>query len=130
MTTASTLERDLTLRSAAARLDELRMRSALASLDDDASPVSPAECLEALALSEVLIRKAIHGRQLDVRAARRAGASWTQVGASVGMSKQAAWEAHDRWINGQAELHRTSDLEGLDRPEEQAARDIAGGPED
>lgn len=106
------------------------MRSALASLDDDAPPVGPAECLEALALSEVLIRKAIHGRQLDVRAARRAGASWTQVGASVGMSKQAAWEAHDRWINGQAELHRNSDLEGLDRPAEQAARDIAGGPED
>ncbi len=103
-TTPDTVERDLTLRTAATRLDELRLRSALATLDD-ASPVGESEALEALALAEVLIRKALHGRQLDVRAARRAGASWAQIGAALGISKQAAWEGHDRWITGQAELH-------------------------
>lgn len=127
MTTPDTMERDLTLRTAAARLDELRMRGALAPFDDDAAlSLSVAESLEALALSEVLIRKALHGRQLDVRAARRAGASWAQIGAASGTSKQAAWEAHDRWINGQAELHWDTDHEGLDPLQVQGARAVAG----
>lgn len=130
MTTPDITERGLTLRTAAARLDELRMRSALVPLDDDAAPIGAAESLEALALSEVLIRKALHGRQLDVRAARRAGASWTQIGAAFGVSKQAAWEAHDRWINGQAELHWDTDHEGLDPSEVQNARAVAGQPGD
>lgn len=48
MTTPNTIERDLTLRTAAARLDELRMRGALAPLDDDgALSLSVAESLEA-----------------------------------------------------------------------------------
>ncbi len=125
-----TLEHDITLRTAAARLDRLRMHGALSPLDDGALALSTSEALEALALSEVLIRKALHGRQLDVRAARRAGASWTQIGAAAGMSKQAAWEAHDRWINGQAELHRNTDHEGLDPSHARGARAIAGQPDD
>lgn len=131
MTTPDTMERDLTLRTAAARLDELRMRGALAPLDDDgALSLRVAESLEALALSEVLIRKALHGRQLDVRSARRAGASWAQIGAASGTSKQAAWEAHDRWINGQAELHSDTDHEGLDPSQVQGARAVAGPSSD
>lgn len=130
MTTPDTIERGLTLRTAAARLDELRMRSALAPVADGAAPMSAAESLEALALGEVLMRKAVHGRQLDVRAARRAGASWTQIGAALGVSKQAAWEAHDRWIDGQAELHWDTDHEGLDPSEVQSARAVAGRPSD
>ncbi len=129
MTTPDTIERDLTLRTAAARLDELRLRSALAPVDGVASP-SAGECLEALALSEVLMRKALNGRQLDVRAARSAGASWTQIGAAMGVSKQAAWEAHDRWIDNQAELHWDSDHEGLDPSQVVSARGAAGQPGD
>ena len=34
------------------------------------------EALELLALSEVIARKAAYGRQLTIRSARRAGASW------------------------------------------------------
>lgn len=131
MTTPDTMERDLTLRTAAARLDKRRMCGALAPFDDGgAATLSVAESLEALALSEVLIRKALYGRQLDVRAARGAGASWTQIGAACGMSKQAAWEAHDRWINGQAELHWDTDHEGLDPAQVQGARTVAGQPGD
>lgn len=126
MTTPDLLERDLTLRTAATRLDELRIRGALAPLDGGALALSTPESLKALALSEVLIRKALHGRQLDVRAARRAGASWAQIGAACGISKQAAWEAHDRWISGQAELHWDTHHEGLDPTQVQAARAVAG----
>lgn len=130
MTTPDAIERDLTLRSAAARLDQLRTRGALASLDDDVAPLSSTEALEAIALSEVLIRKASYGRQLDVRAARQAGAPWTQIGAACGVSKQAAWEAHDRWISSQAELHWDSDHEGLEESAASAARVSAGQPSD
>lgn len=126
MTTPDAVERDLTLRSTAARLEELRVRIALAGLDEDGPPTSAAECLEALALSEVLARKASYGRQLDVRAARRAGASWAQIGAACGTSRQAAWEAHDRWISSQAELHWDVSSRGLDPDEVRDARETAG----
>jgi hypothetical protein len=129
MTTPDAIERDLTLRSAAARLDELRMRTALGSLQC-AATAEVGVFLEVLALSEVLIRKAWHGRQLDVRAARAAGASWAQIGAACGTSKQAAWEAHERWIHGQAELHKHADYRGLDPAQVQTARCVAGGPDD
>lgn len=59
------------------------------------------ETLEMLALSEVLVRKASYGRQATVRAARAAGASWTQIGTALGTTKQAAWEAHQRWLADQ-----------------------------
>jgi hypothetical protein len=67
---------------------------------------------------------------LSVRSARRAGASWSQIGAALGTSKQAAWEAHTRWIDGQAEQHRRSGYEGLDPDTVAAARILAGLPED
>jgi hypothetical protein len=88
------------------------------------------EALELLALSEVIARKAGYGRQLSVRSARRAGASWSQIGAALGTSKQAAWEAHTRWIDGQAEQHLRSGYEGLDPATVAAARILAGLPED
>jgi hypothetical protein len=54
------------------------------------------ETLELLALGEVMIRKVGYSRSAMVRSARAAGASWTQIGAALGSSKQAAWEAHRR----------------------------------
>jgi hypothetical protein len=146
--TPSDLERQFTLLTAAARHDQLRAREALAPPDgglagagsgehpadqtgDDtgAVPLTLDEALELLALSEVIARKAGYGRQLTVRSARQAGASWSQIGAALGTSKQAAWEAHSRWIDGQAEQHRRSGYEGLDESAAAAARALAGDPE-
>ena len=66
---------------------------------DRGIPLTREEALEMLALSEVVIRKAGYGRQAMVRAARDSGASWTQVGTALGTTKQAAWEAHNRWAD-------------------------------
>lgn len=98
------LEPQHTLSTATTRYDELRMRDALAAVagSDGEAPLTGDEALEMLALSEVVIRKAGHGRQAMVRTAREAGASWAQIGAAVGSSKQAAWEAHQRWLEDQA----------------------------
>ena len=105
-----------TLSTATTRYDDLRMRDALAGMAEsgDVEPLSRAESLELLALSEVVIRKAGYGRQSMVRSARAAGASWTQIGAALGSSKQAAWEAHHRWIADQIKQHELTGYEGLD----------------
>jgi hypothetical protein len=132
MVTPDELESRFTLLTAAARYDELRVREALASAADDDTggpALTREESLELLALGEVLARKAAYGRQLSVRSARRAGASWAQIGASLGTSKQAAWEAHGRWIDDQAEQHRRSGYEGLGPGDVATARALAGEPE-
>src|SRR5262245_47920912 len=102
------LEREHTLATATTRYDELRMRDALASMagevDGNTAPLSRDEALEMLALSEVVIRKAGYGRQSMVRSARSAGASWTQIGTALGSTKQAAWEAHNRWVEEQSRV--------------------------
>jgi len=56
-----------------------------------------------LALGELIARKAGYGRQLGVRSARAAGASWSQIGGALGTTKQSAWESHNRWLDEQAE---------------------------
>jgi hypothetical protein len=91
------------------------MRDAIGS-----PPLSGEEALQMLALGEVIARKANYGRQLSVRSARSAGASWSQIGAALGQTKQSAWEAHARWIDEQAEQHRRTGIEGL--PEDEAAQ--------
>jgi hypothetical protein len=92
--------------------------------------LSMEEALELLSLGELIVRKAGYGRQLDIRSARAAGASWSQIGESIGTSKQSAWEAHSRWIDGQAEQHQRSGYEGLDEDEINAARALAGEPDE
>jgi hypothetical protein len=96
MTTPEALEREHTLVTATARLDQLRMWEALGD-----PALGRQEALEALALSEVVARKTAYGRQLTVRAARQAGASWSEIGAALGVSKQSAWETHARWLDEQ-----------------------------
>jgi|SRR5436190_19412457 len=96
--TPETLEREHTLATAVARYDELRLRATLA---DAAAPLGRDDALELLALGEVIARKAGYGRQLDVRSARAAGASWSQIGAALGTTKQSVWETHTRWIGSQ-----------------------------
>lgn len=129
MTTPDELERQHTLATATSRYDELRMRDALAAMDDDDRTLTLPESLEQLALSEVVIRKAGYGRQAMVRTARAAGASWTQIGAALGTSKQAAWEAHNRWIEDQARQHEQTGYTGLDPDSASSARGLAGEPD-
>lgn len=123
MTTPDGVEREFTLLTAAARFDTLRTRDALAppadpaTGDDDgadpaAVPLSREEALELLALGEVIARKAGYGRQLTVRTARAAGASWTQIGAALGTSKQSAWETHARWLDDQSAQLETDPVGG------------------
>ncbi len=116
------LERRVTLPVAVARFEELRLRDSLGA-DGGATPLDRAEALELLALGEVIARKSAYGRQLGVRTARAAGASWAEIGASLGMSRQSAWEAHRRWIDGQiAQRGRVGEI-GFDEAE------AAGSPE-
>ncbi|GID96974.1 hypothetical protein ACFQFC_20395 [Amorphoplanes digitatis] len=131
MTTPDELEQQHTLSTATTRYDELRMREALASMapDRDEQALTREETLELLALSEVVIRKAGYGRQPMVRSARAAGASWNQIGAALGTSKQAAWEAHNRWIEEQARQHELTGYEGFNPDEASAARGLAGSPD-
>jgi hypothetical protein len=94
--------------TAAARHNELTIRDTLAPPNDedgelltDVVRLDRDEALELLALGELLARKAAYGRQLAVRTARANGASWAQIGAATGTTKQAAWEAHLRWLEEQ-----------------------------
>jgi hypothetical protein len=97
MTTVDEVDKEFTLRTAVARYDDLRMQDSLGS-----PPLTADEALLMLALGEVIARKAGYGRQLSVRSARAAGASWSQIGAALGTTKQSAWEAHARWLEEQA----------------------------
>jgi hypothetical protein len=96
MTTVDEVEKEFTLRTAVTRYDELRMRDSLGS-----PALTAQEALQMLALGEAIARKAGYGRQLSVRSARAAGASWAQIGAALGTTKQSAWEAHARWLEDQ-----------------------------
>ncbi|WP_231957001.1 MULTISPECIES: hypothetical protein [unclassified Actinoplanes] len=129
--TPDDLERHHTLTTATRRYDDLRMRDALAAMgrDDDNPGLTPAETLEMLALSEIISRKAGYGRQAMVRSARAAGVSWTRIGAALGTSKQAAWEAHQRWIDDQARQHEQTGYQGLDPESAHDARGLAGRPD-
>jgi hypothetical protein len=133
MITPDTAQTHPTLLSAAARFDELSLRDALASIAEEYAagtghPLATQEALELLALGEGIARKAAYGRQLTVRSARTAGASWSQIGAALGISKQAAWEAHTQWIEDQAEQHRRDGCSGMDSKTANAARTLAGQP--
>jgi hypothetical protein len=131
--TPDDLETQVTLRTAVARYEQLRTRDSLAGPGvpdpaDDTSPLSKREALELLALGEVIARKAGYGRQLSVRTARAAGASWSQIGRALGTSKQTAWEVHSRWIEAQAGDDGQGD-EVLTAAFGAEARALAGIPE-
>ncbi|MER7961461.1 hypothetical protein ACFV4X_13765 [Streptomyces ardesiacus] len=129
MTTPERIEPEHTLLTAVARLDELRARESLAGLGSDEEALDRPGLLELLALSEVVARKAAYGRQLTVRAAREAGASWSQIGAALGTSKQAAWEAHLRWIDAQEAASGRPGETGFDAADAAGARAVAGDPD-
>jgi hypothetical protein len=132
--TPDSLEAQHTLATAIARYDELRTRDMLASAATDMTvagvaapaPLQKEEALELLALGELIARKAGYGRELTVRSARAAGASWSQIGAAIGTSKQSAWESHNRWIDQQASQHGRIGYAGMDEQQAAAARLLAG----
>jgi hypothetical protein len=137
VTTPASLEQQYTLATAVARYDELRMRDLLAPGADDLpadeqpgpGPLSRQEALELLTLSEVIARKAAYGCLLTVRSAHAAGASWTQIGAALGTTKQSAWEAHSRWIDQQASHCSAYGHQRMDSQQAAAARALAGNPD-
>ena len=122
------LDREHTLSTAVRRYEELRTRDSLADPDDPdgPDPLRRAEALELLALGEVIARKAGHGRQLTVRTARGAGASWADIGQALGTTRQSAWEAHRRWIDGQVAQRGTVGAIGFDEQDAVTARALAG----
>jgi hypothetical protein len=137
MTTPDSVEARHTLSTAVARYNDLSTRNLLTSagadLGDEAHrppPLPAGEALELLALGEVIARKAGYGRQLAVRSARLAGASWSQIGAALGTSKQAAWESHSRWIDQQVAKRGRIGYMGMDEAQAAAARALAGEPDD
>ncbi|CAM5435140.1 hypothetical protein STENM36S_08944 [Streptomyces tendae] len=129
MTTPESIEPQHTLLTAVARLDELRARESLTGFGSDDEALDRPQLLKLLALSEVVARKAAYGRQLTVRAAREAGASWSQIGAALGTSKQAAWEAHMRWIDAQEDARHRPGQIGFDAADAAEARAVAGEPD-
>jgi hypothetical protein len=140
MHTPDSTERVHTLLTAAARYDALRTRDALAPPSDEPSeddgphdpqavPLTKDEALELLALGEVIARKAGYGRQLGVRTARATGASWSEIGAALGTTKQSAWETHARWIDEQNEQLRRGGYAGADDDRAAAARAPSGEPD-
>jgi hypothetical protein len=54
----------------------------------------------------------------------------TPDSAALGTSKQSAWEAHNRWIDQQAEQHGRIGYQGMNEQEAAAARALAGPAED
>jgi hypothetical protein len=139
MPTPEEFEGQVTLRVAVARYEALWARYAMADTTgqpeeetdtQDTTLLTSAEALELLALGEAIARKAGYGRQLAVRAARAAGASWSQIGRALGTSKQSAWETHTRWIEQQAQHHGRSGYVGLDAAEAAQAREVAGVPDE
>src|SRR3954466_8619283 len=115
------LEMELTLPTAVARFEDLRLRDSLAD-----PPLTRAESLELLALGEGIARKSGCGRQLTVRSARTAGASWAEIGSALGTTRQSAWEAHQRWIEAQAAQRGRVGQIGFDEEDTAAARALAG----
>ncbi len=135
MADVDALDREHTLSTAVRRYEELRTRDSLADPDDPddpdgAGPLGRAEALELLALGEVIVRKAGQGRQLTVRTARAAGASWADIGQALGTTRQSAWEAHRRWIDGQAAQRGAVGEIGFDEDDATAARALAGDSAD
>ena len=115
------LDKELTLTTAVARFEDLRLRDSLGD-----PPLTRGETLELLALGEVIARKSGYGRQLTVRSARAAGASWAEIGSALGTTRQSAWEAHQRWIDAQAAQRGEVGQIGFDAGETAAARTLAG----
>ena len=73
----------------------LRWRTAVDSDEHAAGSgkgISREAALDALSANAALVARLNSERWLVMRAARDAGASWDQIGAALGTSRQSAWE--------------------------------------
>jgi len=82
-------------------------------IDVDSLPADPLEALRELSRADVELGTL---RRQRVEAARRQGATWDQIGVSLGMSRQAAWEYYT--AKAQRVLDQTAADSGLDEDEE------------
>jgi hypothetical protein len=84
-------------------------------IDVDSLPADPLEALRELSRADVELEAL---RRERVEAARRQGATWDQIGESLGMSRQSAWEYYTR------EARRVLDesAAGSDLDEDEAMR--------
>ena len=67
----------------------------MTQIDAKALPADPLEALRELAQWEDELERL---RLAAVEAARERGASWEQIGAALGMSRQAVWEFYTRQV--------------------------------
>ncbi|WP_448620163.1 hypothetical protein [Geodermatophilus sp. URMC 65] len=77
-------------------------------------PLDLEESLELLGLGLGVARRAYDAQHRGIHAARRAGASWEQIGAVLGTTALTAWNGHQRWIEEQVELFELTGRYGLD----------------
>ncbi|HSF85962.1 MAG TPA: hypothetical protein VLG28_09970 [Acidimicrobiia bacterium] len=84
-------------------------------IDVDSLPTDPLEALKEISRADVELEEL---RRERVEAARRQGATWDQIGESLGMSRQSAWEYYTR------EARRVLDenTAGSDLDEDEAMR--------
>ena len=84
-------------------------------IDVESLPADPLEALRELSRADVELEALRHER---VEAARLQGATWDQIGESLGMSRQSAWEYYTR------ETRRVLDgsAAGSDLDEDEAMR--------
>jgi hypothetical protein len=128
--TPEVLEAEFSLPTAATRLDFLSRRDSgdtalnavqqrdeddWASLKSIDTSLDTYEALELLALGEVVARKAHDSQLIGIRAALRGGAGWDEIGAALGTTADAAYDAFQDAISRQ-----------LDADAAAAARELAG----
>lgn len=129
--TPEVLEAEFSLTTAATRLDFLSRRDSgntalntvqerdeddwASSLKDVDTNLDTYEALELLALGEVVARKAHDSQLIGIRAALRGGAGWEEIGAALGSTPDAAYDAFQNAIARQ-----------LDADAATAARELAG----
>jgi len=73
----------------------------LRAVDDAAARVPAVSALEALSANARLVDLLTSRRWYVMQDARDDGAEWAEVGAALGVSKQAAWEFYKRKIEAQ-----------------------------
>ncbi len=73
----------------------------LRAVDDAAARAPAVSALEALAANARLVGLLSGRRWYVIQAAREEGAEWAEIGAALGVSKQAAWEFYKRKIEEQ-----------------------------
>jgi len=71
---------------------------------DELDRIAPVSAMQALRANQRLAEIALTSRWIFIRDAREEGASWSAVGAALGMTKQAAWSWYREQIERQENL--------------------------